>query len=287
MENENPAIDPEIVEEVRDLARPNVPTTINELASHERGVQIVEQRLQIFNTMRVASIQLTMPTDWTLFKADDGRTTGYLGDQGCDRIKKLWGIQVHNLGKMSRIEIPNSEEFAYSITGDGTCGLTGEAVFEMEGVRYSNERYALEKPAGLQREVAVQKAARANLDGGITRELAGMKSVPTEELDAAWKGSKDAWKTTDKCNKGRGFGSKAERMGAEVKQSEIDPKYQPHCETCNAVLKFVPSGTSQSGKPYDAFWACNNREHKGTVKHAQALTEAAARKARDEAGTPT
>src|SRR3990167_9733075 len=188
---------PEVVEETRDLVRPSVPTTINELASHERGVAIVEQRLQIFNTMRVASIQLTMPNDWTLFKADDGRVSGYLGDQGCDRIKKLWGISVINLGKMERIDdLEHPGEFAYRITGDGTCGLTGEAVFGMEGVRYSTERYALEKPEGIQRTVAVQKAARANLDGGITRELAGLKSVPAEEIDSAWKASKETWKTT-------------------------------------------------------------------------------------------
>ena len=268
-------VEAEEVEEVRDLVRPATPTTINELAAHDKGVQIVEQRLQIFNTMRVASIQLTMPNDWTLFKADDGRISGYLGDQGCDRIKKLWGISVTNLGKMERIDdLEHAGEFAYRITGDGTCGLTGEAVFDMEGVRYSTERYALEKPEGIQRTVAVQKAARANLDGGITRELAGLKSVPAEELDSAWKASKETWKTTEKCNKGRGFGSKAERAGAQVQQSDIPVEFQPKCDTCYQPMKYIAAGTSSSGKPYGAFWACSSKEHKYTLRHEQALAEA-------------
>lgn len=274
---ENDIHEPEVVEESRELARPSVPTTINELAAHDKGVAIVEQRLQIFNTMRIASIQLTMPNDWTLFRTDDGRISGYLGDQGCDRIKKLWGISVSNLGKMERIDdLERAGEFAYRITGDGSCGLTGEAVFEMEGVRYSTERYALEKPEGIQRTVAVQKAARANLDGGITRELAGLKSVPSEELESAWKASKETWKKIDLCNKGRGFGSGAERKGAQVQQSdEIPVQFQPKCDQCQGLMKLVPAGKSQSGRPYDAFWGCaKDRTHKPTIPHAQATVEA-------------
>jgi hypothetical protein len=36
------------------------------------------------------------------------------------------------------------------IRADGTCNMTGESVFSIEGTRYSNERYADEKPAGIQ-----------------------------------------------------------------------------------------------------------------------------------------
>lgn len=266
-------VDTEVVEEPRELARPSVPTTINELAAldKERGVAIVEQRLQIFHTMRTASLQLTMPNDYVLFNAD-GRITAFLSDSGCDRVKKLWGISVRNLGKPERIESPDGT-FAYRITGDGSCGLTGEAVFDMEGVRYSDERYALEKPDGIQREVAVQKAARANLDGGITRELAGLKSIPIEELDKAWDGT---WKKSSMCAKGRGFGSKAERAGASVQQSEIPPEFQPKCSTCNSPMKYIPAGKTQQGKPYEAFWSCPSKEHKSTMKHEQALANAKA-----------
>lgn len=257
----NDVHEPEVIsDESHALARPSVPTTINELASldKERGVEIVQQRLQIFNTMRVASIQLTMPNDWTLFRSTDGgveRISGFLGDQGCDRIKKLWGIQVTNIGTMERIEDDKHPgEFAYRITGDGTCGLTGEAVFDMEGIRYSTEKYATEKPEGIQRVVAVQKAARANLDGGITRELAGMKSVPIEELDAAWNSAKDTWKKSSLCNKGRGFGSKDQRLGkGDEKSGGVDPQDIPLCDICNVKLTYR-AGKKEDNS--DAWFGC-------------------------------
>lgn len=272
----------ELVDETA-LARPSVPTTINQLASLEkdRGVAIIEQRLQIFQTMRVASIALTMPNDWTLFKDLDGRETGFLGDQGCDRIKKLWGIQVNNLGPMTKIEdADHPGEFAFSITGDGSCGLTGEAVFEMQGVRYSTERYATEKPEGLQRIIAVQKAARANLDGGITRELAGMKSVPIEELDRAWA---DSWKKSSMCNKGRGYGSSAERKGSTADHG-LAPAEYPICDACLALNPPKTSTMAYKKEGKDGpFWYCPNwKTHekvKSFVKHEDLLKRVEAARA--------
>lgn len=245
MKTEEP-IEPEVVEESRDLARPATSTSIADLSALEvgRGVEIINQRLEILETLRGASIKLTMPNDWTLFKAPDGRVTGYLGDQGCDRIKKLWGIQISNLSQMDRIEDEkHPDEFAYRISGDGSCGLTGEAVFEMEGIRYSTERYATEKPEGIQRVVAVQKAARANLDGSITRELAGMKSVPIEELDKAW----GAGKALAMCNKGRGYGTADERAGAANAQHGIDPGDIPSCDVCQIKLVWRPGKDGKEG----------------------------------------
>lgn len=245
-------VEGEVVEE-RGIAlrHPSVPTTINELAAldKDQGLAIIEQRTKIFHSMRMASIALTFPGDWTLFKDRDGRIAGYLGDQGCDRIKKMWGIQVNNLGLMRRIEdADHVEEFAYGITGDGVCGLTGEAVFDMEGIRYSTEKYATEKPEGIQRTVAVQKAARANLDGSITRELAGMKSVPSQELDKAWEGT---WKKSELCNKARGFGSADERVGGENEKSGVSPQDIPFCSFCEPKVKLVY-------RPAKKFYGCPN-----------------------------
>jgi uncharacterized protein with PIN domain len=59
-----------------------------------------------------------------------------------------------------------------------------------------------------------------------------------------------------------------------VRQSEIAEEYQPRCSTCNAVMKFIPAGKTQAGRPYEAFWSCPSREHKYTLKHEQALAEA-------------
>lgn len=266
MKNEAEAVEPEIIEgEERSvtLRRPNIPTTINELAAldQNRGKAIIEHRAEILQTLRSFSIQLTTPRDWTLYKTPDGVITGFLDDAGCDRIKKLWGIQISNIGQMTRIPaegLAADGAFAYQITGDGQCAMTGESVFEMEGVRYSNERYAMEKDEGIQREVAVRKAARANLDGGIVRELAGLKSVPIEELENAWKGT---WKKTEACNKGRGFGSRTERLGSGSESSHgIDPADIPECDVCRIQLVWREGKGGKEG-----FFGCRNWEkHKET-----------------------
>lgn len=245
MSEETQSVEAEVVDDrALELRKPSIPTTINELASLDetKGRTAVEKRTEILATLRKLSIQLTMPQDWTLFRAVDDRgevITAFLGDQGCDRIKGLWGIQVDNIGEPELIEDTQTGEFAYSITGNGNCRITGESVYDMEGIRYSNEKYAQEKPEGIQRRVAVKKAARANLDGGITRELAGMKSVPIQELDKAWEGS---WKTSALCAKGRGFGSKDARMGAgDDKTGGIDPADVPMCDVCKVKLVYRPA----------------------------------------------
>lgn len=279
MAEDRSVIEPEIVEEDRsiELRKPSIPTTINELAAldEKKGLAIVEVRSEILQALRVASIKLTMPADWTLFRVVDERgetITAFLGDQGCDRIKKLWGIQIDNIGIPERIEAKDGT-FAYRITGDGKCAVTGECVFDMEGVRYSNERYAEEKPEGIQREVAVRKAARANLDGGITRELAGLKSVPIEELDKAWEGS---WRKSSMCAKGRGFGSKDQRVGAgDEKTGTIDPADIPTCDICQVKLVF-------RAKANPPFWGCptytKHPKEKVIVNHEDLLKQIADRK---------
>jgi hypothetical protein len=264
-EEETTEHEPEVIARDRslELRRPSIPTDINELANLEenRGKEIIEHRAAILENLRIASIKLTVPRDWTLFKNREGVVTGFLGDEGCDRVKKLWGIQIDGLSQPERIPPTGTASdgaFAWAMRGDGHCKITGESVYDMEGVRYSNERYAEEKPDGIQREVAVKKAARANLDGGIARELMGMKSVPIEELDNAWKGG---WKNSSLCNKGRGFGSADERAGSGASSAHgIDPQDIPECDVCRIPLVWRAGKGDKEG-----FFGCRNWEkHKDT-----------------------
>jgi hypothetical protein len=278
MPDESKTVDePELIDEhALELRKPGTPTSVTELAAlaAKKGVAIIDARSEILQTLRIASIKLTMPSDWTLFRAVDERgesVTAFLGDQGCDRIKKLWGIQIDHLSKPELIEDPDTKEYAYRITGDGRCSLTGEAVYDMEGVRYSSEKYAFEKPEGIQRRVAVRKAARANLDGGITRELAGMKAVPVEELDKAWEGG---WRKSSMCAKGKGFGSKDQRMGrGDEKTGEIDPADIPTCDICRVKLVY---------RPAKRFWGCPSYQkhpnEKIIVNHDDLLKQIAERR---------
>lgn len=281
-ETKTEPVEAEVIEETRDLVRPSVPTTIEELAAHGAGVGIIEQRGQIIKTLRQLSLQLIMPSDVTLFKTPDGIITGFVGDSGCDRVKSIWGIQISNLGDMERIDDPETGEFAFRITGDGLCKLTGEAVDSMEGIRYSTEPYAQQKSAGIQRTVAVQKAARANLDGGITRELTGLKSVPVEEFQKAWEGT---WKKWEMCNKGRGFGSAETRVGGADEKVGIDQADIPRCGFCKdqPQLVYRPAKGDRG-----AFWGCRNYaahpKDKVYVDHAKLVTEIEKRKKTRESG---
>ena len=67
-------VDAEVVDaEPKHLIRhPGAPTNLNELAGRKgEAVEIIEARVQVVETLRRASIRLTSPADWLLFKAPD------------------------------------------------------------------------------------------------------------------------------------------------------------------------------------------------------------------------
>lgn len=278
MEQEQEIHNPEVVEEPKEVARPLQPFSVTDLAALDQGIMIMERKLQIIKTLRAASIALTFPQDWVLFKAED-RITGYLQDAGCDRVKDMWGIQIEKIGDLEKIEDPADEQgvFGYSITGEGYSKVTGQAVERMTGIRYSDEDFIISrklKPIKLDAEV--KKAARANLDGSILRELAGLKSVPIEELDQVWSGS---WKKSDKCPRGRGFGTADERAGGASEKSGVAPEDVPKCGICKDTppLVFRPARGDRA-----AFWGCrqyaSHPNDKVFVDHARLLKDIEKRK---------
>lgn len=277
------AIEPEIVEE-RALERRSVPATIYQLAELELekgGVSVVEAADKIILTLRRAAIAQTMPDDWTLYRTRDGRITGYLEDQGCKRITKLWRIEVYNFGPETRSPhwtqiTDDAGEYAVQLTGDARCGWTGEELLSLTGTRYSTDDFAQQKPAGIQRLMAVAAGARANLDGNATRKLTGLEGVSSEELDECWKGS---WKTSAMCNHGRGFGSANERAGGASKHG-IDQADIPECDVCRIPLVWREGKDGKEG-----FFGCRNWErHKDTkviVPLSKAKEIAAAKRKRE------
>ncbi len=128
--------------------------------------------------------------------------------------------------------------------------------------------FALQKPAGIQRLMAVAAGARANLDGNATRKLTGLEGVSTEELDECWHGT---WKKTTLCNKGRGFGSSDERVGGAAAHG-IAADDIPLCPACKIKLTFRP-GKGDRG----AFWGCrqykNHPGEKVIVPHDKLVEE--------------
>jgi len=250
-----PVVDLEPEEERTALAlrTPETPTTINELAALKgEALEVIDARVQVIATLRKASIRATHPEDWLLFKAPEeqgGQVVGYLQDAGADRVRDLWGIEVRNVSKPEKITGNDPAVFHYLITGDGYCKLTRQEVVAIEGGRSSTDDFVKGK-TGVELELLVRKAARANLDGNITRELAGMKSVPIGELQAAWAGTT---KRVEACRLGRGFGTHSERLGARKETApDVDPPVCPHCGT-KGVYRPARDGRA-------AFYGCPNYE---------------------------
>jgi hypothetical protein len=252
-------IEPEVVEQTA-VARPVLPVTIDELAAAEDGVAIIERGIQVLRTLRRASIALTFPHDFVLFKAED-RITAYLQDVGAQRVWGLWGIDPVDWTDFQRTDDKDTGDFAISISGGGLCKRTGHLVENLTGTRYSYEEFIVKRKLNrLQIEPEVRKAARANLEGNILRTLAGLKSIPVEELDEVWATAGMTWKSSKFCAKGRGFGSADMRAGGADERHGIDPADIPLCDVCQIPLVFRPG---KDGKP--GFFGCAKwQSHKET-----------------------
>lgn len=233
------------------IRRPETPVTLAELAALKGEAQdVIQARVQIITTLRLASIRATHPEDWLLFRApleQGGQIVGYLQDCGCDRVRDLWGIEVFGVSTPEKIVSTDPTAFHYIVTGSGRCKITRQTVEQVEGGRSSTDDFCKGK-SGTELELLVRKAARANLDGGITRELAGMKAVPLEELKAAWTGTS---KRIEQCRLGRGFGTRDERLGAQTdKAPDLAPPVCPHCGTTGV---YRPAKGTRG-----AFYGCPN-----------------------------
>jgi hypothetical protein len=243
------------------LRHPAVPVTVNDLAAlRGEAVEIIEARILVLETARMRAIRMTHPEDWVLFKAPDDRITGYLQDAGCDRVRDITGIEVFGISEPEKITSSDGKSFMYLIRGNGRSRLTMQVVEQMEGGRMSTDDFARDK-TGAALELAVRKAARANLDGNITRELAGLKTVPLEELQKAWDGTGKKW---EHCRFGRGFGTRDERLGG-MKAGE-PPVEPPTCTACPPDPKTGPVKLKyRQGKDgRKPFYGCPNYE-----KHPQ------------------
>lgn len=274
------------------LRHPATPATINELAAYKgEALEIIDARVQVITTLRMASLRATHPEDWVLFKSPEehgGQVVGYLQDAGADRVRDLWGIEVYGVSKPEKVAGDDRGVFHYIISGSGRCKTTGQIIEAIEGGRSSTDDFARGK-AGIELDLLIRKAARANLDGNITRELAGMKSVPVAELEAAWKGTT---KRIDGCRLGRGFGTRDERIGGRREDvPDVDP---PKCAVCGEVGAYRPAkgnrgafyGCPQYQKHANRKWTVDAAEWLKQQQKATAPAPAAAPKTDPKATTP-
>jgi hypothetical protein len=239
-----------------------VPVTFEELASDiDAGLQMLERRNTLVTSARKWAIAQTWPEDYVVYQSVVGRITCYLSDAGGQRAAAIWGVNVINVSEPQIVGAPDGKHFAVIVRGDGYSRLSKQTVEGFIGARSSDEKFCEDK-SGQQLEIAVKKAARANLDGGIARALMGLKSIPIAELAAAWVGSP---KSIDNIPKGRGFGTQEERLGATREGTpDVTP---PTCTVCKG-----PDGqplpllyrAGKGDKP--AFYGCRNWEKHKQVK---------------------
>ena len=260
MATEPEVLEPDVEQSDALIRHPGVPVSLDQLSARKgEALEILDARIAILETARKRAIRMTAPEDWILYKARDGRITGYLQDAGCDRIRDITGIEVFNVSEPKRIAGTDGASFLYIVTGCGRSKLTLQTVENMEGGRESTDDFAKDKKGAAQ-ELAVRKAARANLDGNITRELAGLKSVPLEDLQAAWEGTPKKW---EHCHQGRGFGSGDERHGATRQgEPDVEPPTCPHCQPPNTVKLAYRQGRGDR----KAFYGCPNYAKHETKK---------------------
>lgn len=267
-----------------ELRRPTVPTTIAQLAMLKgEAIETMQLRAQVWEKAVTAAILATHPTDYVLFRDREGRVIAYLQDSGCERARNILGIEIFNVGTPQKIPGTAPGEFSYVISGWGRCHLTLQVVEAMEGGRGSLEDFCKGK-SGAALELDVRKAARANLDGNIVRELSGLRNLPIEVLEQTWAGTT---KRVDQCRKGRGFGTFAEREGVATTTPGTPKIEAPTCGYCGAQAQYKPAGVSASGRAYEAFWRCPAKQQKHpetnwTLDDAQWRRELAQRAAKAE-----
>ena len=248
-------IDPEVITETA-LVKPAIPVTVDELANLEgdAGEMVVLRRHKIVDSMRRASIALTSPQDWLLFKAED-RRTAFLQDSGCQRIMALWGIEITPVGGFEMTTVGDDPEGEYAITcrGDAYCHVTDQTMKGIEGTRYSDEDFC-SKLNPIRKKIRVQQAAVANRNGNAVRKLTGLSNVAVELLELVWK-EEGKGKSINLCALGKGYGSRQERQGANMKDGAPSDIKPPICDICGKNMKYV-SGTDR----YPAFWSCPDKK---------------------------
>lgn len=253
--SEDPVLQPDLVDDAEPqtalaLRDTRVPMTLDQLAARRgEAIEIIEARIQVLETARLRAIRMTHPEDWVLFKTRDERITGYLQDAGCERVRPILSISIFDVQEPEKVVSSDGQSFAIIVRGRGRCGLTLDTLDAVEGIRESTEDFCKDL-RGVKQELRVRQAARANLDGKIVRELAGLASVPLEELQRAWTGTD---KKVEHCRKGRGFGSQDERLGGTKEGApDVEP---PRCPVCKIPLMYRPAKGSRA-----AFYGCRQFE---------------------------
>ena len=228
----DPTVDDSPIDEGSLTIKRGVPVTIEELAalaSVGAAIRNIEARFTIAETIRARSVMATFPTDWVVFKQPEeqgGQITGYLMDAGAKRALAGAGVEVFDVSDPQRIEGTEPGTFSIRFYASGRSGITGQTIERVLGSRSSTDD-ACKGLTGVPLEDKVLKMARANCDGNVARKLIGLQNFPAEELARVW-ARLNPPRDVEKCNRGRGFGTKDDRQGRGAAPNVPPPK----CTVC-------------------------------------------------------
>lgn len=156
----------------------------------ERAIKLIETRVRLLETLRVASIRATYPSDWIIHTSLDSAgqiisQRGYLQDIGAERAGKIWGVEVGSPA-IEYKDFPDGT-FGWWMIAEAWSKTTGERLEYVEGARWSGDRFFARSIGADEKidPVDVRKSAWANLHGRAVRALTGLNGVPVEMLRQA------------------------------------------------------------------------------------------------------
>ena len=253
----DPTVDEPLVDEGSLTLRAGaVPVTIEELAalSVSAAIRNIEARFTIVETIRARAVMATFPTDWVLFKAPEeqgGQITGYLMDVGAKRALGGAGVEVYDVSDPVRVEGSDPGTFSFRFYASGRSNITNQVIEKVLGSRSSTDD-ACKGLTGVPLEDKVLKMARANCDGNVARKLIGLQNFPGDELVRLW-ARVNPPRSIEQCNRGKGFGSRADRQGVGAAPNLTPPK----CDVCGTVGVWR---AGKDGKP-DFYFCPNHQKH--------------------------
>jgi hypothetical protein len=221
---------PDEVAQDEALAIRSQATVIDQLSRLDNAVAIIERRTAMMESLRVAAIRRTNPSDWVLTKPRVGDEFAMLTAAGARKVSEVYGIGLRPIPPATSLEPQKVEQkggkYSYRIRAIAYSNVNGQEV-EIEAERRNDEEFTGRsvdadnnlKPRGVQAldsdlrsatyQLALTKAARV---------LGGMIRVAGVELDSIWKGTD---KSTAKCVKGHGYGTSGDRAAESVAEEGV------------------------------------------------------------------
>jgi hypothetical protein len=225
----------EILEESRQTERAER-SFVEKLSAMAEAEEIFERRTRLIETCYLVAINRTRPEDWILFKDPQGNVHAMLAASGAQLVAEVYGIKLSNVRPRDDQGLFDPERVVYS---PGIFGFRGacdawsringrEQMIEMtrrsdedftgrtvdEAGRFTHDK---DKKVG-----AFEGDLRSSVLTGLltksVRVLCGMTRVPISDLERAWGTS---GKKTERCRKGHGFGSSADRNAGAVTSDDI------------------------------------------------------------------